>query len=74
MLPMWRKIACPVIVVQGEEDNLVPAANAAFAAAQMGQGIDVRRYPGMGHFILWQKPETVTEPILELLDRASGAR
>jgi hypothetical protein len=35
----------------------------------IGARVDVRRYPERGHFILWQEPESVTEPLLELLER-----
>lgn len=67
ILPRWAELSCPTVVVQGEEDDLVPAANAKFAEERVVRGLDVRRYPGMGHFLLWQRPETVTEPLLELL-------
>ena len=31
MLPRWKEIKCPVIVIQGKKDMLVPAGNADFA-------------------------------------------
>lgn len=70
MMPLWATIDCPVLVVQGEKDDLVPPANADLAAsklAHLGDRVEIRRHPGMGHFILWQKPETVTDPLLEFL-------
>ena len=71
MLPRWPEIQCPVIIVQGLEDDLVPAANADFAERQLPRGsVRVDRYPDEGHFILWQKPETVSRPVLELLARS----
>jgi pimeloyl-ACP methyl ester carboxylesterase len=69
MLPGWSEIAVPTIVVQGGKDDLVPPGNADFAERMMGARVDVRRYPERGHFILWQEPESVTEPLLELLGR-----
>ena len=72
MLPDWSSIASEVIVVQGEKDRLVPAANADFAERMLDGRADVRRYPDDGHFILWQKPETLTGPLIELLDRAAA--
>lgn len=69
--PLWSRIQAPVVVVQGGRDELVPAANADFAERVLaGARLEVRRYPEDGHFILWQRPETVREPILDLLDRA----
>lgn len=69
--PLWSRIEAPVVVVQGGRDELVPAANAEFAERVLaGARLEVHRYPEDGHFILWQRPETVREPILELLDRA----
>lgn len=69
MLPAWGALEVPVVVVQGGKDNLVPAANADFAARVLEGRADIRRHPDDGHFLLWQKPETVTGPLLELLAR-----
>jgi pimeloyl-ACP methyl ester carboxylesterase len=73
LAPKWESIAVPVVVVQGEEDDLVPAANADFAARMLPGRAEIRRVPGQGHFVLWTQPEVVTGPILELLARAGGA-
>ncbi len=74
MLPRWPEIRCPVIVVQGLADDLVPAANADFAERQLSPGsLRVDRHPDEGHFLLWQRPETVRRPLLELLARSGSA-
>jgi pimeloyl-ACP methyl ester carboxylesterase len=74
MLPRWGSIRCPTIVVQGMADDLVPPANADFAERRLAPDrVRVDRYPGAGHFILWQRPETVRKPLLELLAGASGS-
>ena len=72
MLPRWAEVRCPTIVVQGLDDDLVPPANADFAERRLaGAGVRIDRYAGENHFILWQRPETVREPLLELLSAAA---
>lgn len=71
MTPKWEAIAVPVVVVQGDQDDLVPPANADFAEKMAPSRVEVHRVPGENHFVLWSKPETVTGPILDLLERAS---
>jgi pimeloyl-ACP methyl ester carboxylesterase len=72
--PLWHRIAAPVVVVQGGRDELVPAANADFAERVLpAPRLEVRRHPEDGHFILWQRPETVRGPILDLLERTAPA-
>jgi pimeloyl-ACP methyl ester carboxylesterase len=55
MLPLWASITCPLTVVQGTEDTLVPAGNAAFAQRMAVNSIriDIRMIEGGNHFILW---------------------
>ncbi len=71
MLPHWKGIRCPTILVQGLADDLVPPGNADFAERSLPPGsVRVDRYPDQGHFLLWTKPETVRVPLLELLARS----
>lgn len=68
MLPLWKTVRCPTVLVQGLADDLVPPGNAAFAERSLSAGnLRVDRYPGENHFILWKRPETVRAPLLELL-------
>lgn len=61
------KITCLVIVIQGESDSLVPAANADFAQAKfINAKVDVTRKAGMNHFVPWTNPELIREAILKL--------
>lgn len=75
LAPRWAELACPVRIVQGIDDRLVPAANADFAERVLaGRDLRVTRHAGEGHFLLWEHPESVRSPLLELLDAPRAAR
>jgi pimeloyl-ACP methyl ester carboxylesterase len=63
----WHKIACPVILIQGEADELVPPKNADFAERMLPGRVKVERIPGVGHFVLWEQPRLTVAALLELL-------
>lgn len=68
MLPLWKNIHIPVTVIQGEVDDLVPAANAAFAKKMLVNApVSIRMIPEMNHFIPWRRPELIRSAILEQL-------
>lgn len=65
MLPEWRKITCPVVVIHGKNDSLVPFGNVAFLKKVLAETptqflIDDKA----GHFIPWQNHEMVVTGIL----------
>jgi len=63
------RLRAPALLLQGLDDRLVPAANADFAEAMLPPNrLEVRRYPGAGHFLLWQRPGLVRDALLERLD------
>lgn len=72
MLPLWKSISIPVIVVQGEQDELVMPANADFAERMVHSRLKTVRVPEAGHFILWNRPEIIKREILVLLNEQSG--
>jgi len=68
LLPRWATLHLPVFVLQGEEDALVPAANADFAARVITHApLSIRREPEVGHLIPWQRPELIVELLLHVL-------
>ena len=67
MLPRWSRIQIPVIVVQGEEDELVSPANADFASQMLKDHVSIVRVADQGHFILWNRPGLIRDQILTLL-------
>jgi pimeloyl-ACP methyl ester carboxylesterase len=68
MLPRWKDITCPVIVIQGKEDSLVPAANADFARKMLVHApVDFVLVDGMNHFVPWSNPELIHDAVLKLI-------
>ena len=56
-------------MLQGEDDALVPAANADFAARVITAApLSIQRVSDQGHLIPWQRPELVTELLLHVLE------
>ena len=68
MLPLWKTIHQPCIVIQGDADNLVPPANALFLQKMLvNSKVEVVMLKGMNHFIPWTKPEAIQQAILQSL-------
>ncbi|MBK6905397.1 MAG: alpha/beta hydrolase [Saprospirales bacterium] len=65
MMPLWEKVTCPVTVVQGTNDTLVPSGNADFAVRMSvnSSRLDCRMVEGGSHFILW----TMQDYLVDLL-------
>ena len=70
MAGSWDKIRCPVVVIQGGSDVLVPAANADFIEQKL-QGqvpLTMIRKKSMNHFVPWSDPELIRSGVQLLLD------
>jgi pimeloyl-ACP methyl ester carboxylesterase len=67
MLPLWKLLKIPVVVIQGSKDELVIPANADFAERMLHGPLKTVRVPQAGHFILWENPEIVKNEISMLL-------
>lgn len=68
MLPHWKEIKIPVIVIQGSKDSLVPAANADFAKKMLVNApVEFVLVDGMDHFVPWSNPELIREAIIKML-------
>lgn len=70
MMPLWKRIDCPVTVVQGEEDQLVPAENAYFAETMLTNSpqVALKMVEGGDHFILWSMQHEIVQYIKELVE------
>lgn len=69
MLPLWKTIQQPCIVIQGEDDSLVPAANADFLKRKFinAEYLEIQKVAGMNHFVPWSNPELIAEAVLDLV-------
>ena len=74
MLPRWKDIKCPVIVIQGKKDKLVPAGNADFAREMLVNApVEFVIKEDMNHFVPWTNPELIRQAVLDLLSRNKPA-
>lgn len=69
MLPFWSNIHIPVIVIQGDEDNLVPKENADFTKEMLSHNpkVKVDILKGRNHFILWSEQPRITNHIIDII-------
>jgi len=73
MIPLWPQVTQRVTVIQGEKDDLVPPANADFAAKHITRAasLDIIRIPGQNHFLPWNQYSLVKSEILKHLGPAT---
>ena len=74
MIPLWKNITTPTIVVQGKKDDLVPPGNADFAKKMMVNApLKIVLVDDMDHFVPWSHPELIRNAILELLSNNTSS-
>ncbi len=73
--PLLPKIACPVVIVHGRKDELVPYANVAYMERELTGAASVRvvELPEAGHFLPWQHEGVVRDVVEGLLLGAPAA-
>ncbi len=65
--PKLGEVRAPTIVIQGDRDQLVPMANAAYVEREMPDGVvELRILEGVNHFIPWSDPEEIERAIGDL--------
>jgi pimeloyl-ACP methyl ester carboxylesterase len=70
MLPLWASITCPVIVIQGGKDSLVPAKNAEFARRMLVNApVQFVLKEDMNHFVPWSNPELIRNAIIKMMQK-----
>lgn len=65
-----HSVRCPVVIIQGMRDPLVPPGNAFFAQQQLIHAPRVRfiRLPDANHFIPWTRFDTLRKAMLQMGD------
>ena len=65
MLPLWKNIRQPVIVIQGGKDMLVNPKNADFAQKMLVNSakVEIIRVDTMNHFVPWSHPFLIKKAI-----------
>lgn len=67
MLPLWRQVNIPTVVIQGTRDMLVPMENAEFARKMLPDSlVDIRYLEGVNHFIPWSHPQEMVKALMDL--------
>jgi pimeloyl-ACP methyl ester carboxylesterase len=75
MLPLWKDVKCPVIVIQGKKDGFVPSENADFTKKML-----VNTTPefvfveDMDHFVPWSHPSLIREAVIRMLQSIQEKR
>ncbi|MEA5425874.1 alpha/beta fold hydrolase [Arcicella lustrica] len=69
MLPLWKNIRQPVIVIQGGKDMLVNPKNADFAKKMLVNSakVEIVRVDTMNHFVPWSHPFLIKKVISDEL-------
>ena len=71
LVPLLSRIRCPVIVMHGSKDRLVPAGNAAWLREELtgAASVDVRILEGEDHFLPWKCEAEVRRAVRDLAER-----
>lgn len=68
MLPLWKNVHCPVTVIQGDKDTLVPPGNADFAEKMLvNASVKIIRKKDMNHFVPWTNPMLIRQAIIDVV-------
>jgi pimeloyl-[acyl-carrier protein] methyl ester esterase len=67
------RLSCPVALIQGEQDRIVPAAQARFLAQQL-PGARLHLLPGAGHLPFWTQAAAFNRILVNLTGRVQSSR
>ena len=75
-VPAPCQVACPVVIVHGKDDMLVPYANVAFmkTAFESAERVEVIAIDGENHFLPWTQEALVRQTIEREFGGVAGSR
>jgi pimeloyl-ACP methyl ester carboxylesterase len=64
----FTKVNCPVWIIHGDKDNMVPVGNAAYAKQMLTHSahVETKILPGASHFIPWDHYKDIKEVLMHL--------
>ena len=68
-----RAIRVPVLVMHGEDDQVVPMADSALLSSKLLKNGALRTYPGLSHGMATTHADTINRDILAFIHNGSGA-
>lgn len=75
LAPLLINITCPIIVIHGTNDALVPYGNTSYMRSMLTSAASVKMVTleNQGHFVPWERPEVIRDAVQELRDRRQDA-
>ena len=69
MVPLWKRVTCPVTLVHGTRDWIVSYRNLPLTRDRLVNAQEVRAVTleGEGHLVLWQKPGLMVDEIMQTI-------
>ena len=68
-----ERIECPVLVIHGTDDSLVPYANVDYLRRTLGARAEIVSLEGADHFFIWSRSEGIARTVGRFLARLPGA-
>lgn len=73
LAPLLARVRCPVVIVHGTRDRLVPFANVEFMQERfVAAPVETTVLEGADHFIIWTDRERVREAIAGAVEKVYG--
>jgi pimeloyl-ACP methyl ester carboxylesterase len=68
MQPEYEKITCPVYILHGNKDMLVPYSNVAYTQKMLTKtdSVFVTTFEKENHFIVWTREKEIVELLMRL--------